>query len=187
MPDLNQSVRIRPAAQKGGDMSDIQPITSGPWYYCALVTILVGWPLTLDALLRWPSSYRKAGLHKWKWVTAALLSNLLFYPGLVFAIVYLFSARAKIRATKPRPIRDAFREARETSNSGGSGSTSGSTTGSGRGSTGSKRQSFMPDRPAHVPTKRTPVPCGACRATGRNPDGTVCTSCGGSRNVIGTF
>src|SRR5215467_11374820 len=75
--------------------------TQGPFYIYALVMILFGLPLGLDALLRLPSSYRKVGLHKWKWALTALVSNLLFL-GPVFGVVYLFWARRKIKATKPR-------------------------------------------------------------------------------------
>jgi hypothetical protein len=91
-----------------------QAVTSGPFYWYGFVVLFFGVPVAIDVLCHWPSTYRKAGLHKWRWALAALASNLLVV-GPVFAVLYLFTAHRRIRATKPVRPANADRSARKRS------------------------------------------------------------------------
>lgn len=75
--------------------------THGGWDYYALAIFFFGIPVALDALLRWPITYRRAGLKKWHWALAALVT-FLFLVGPFFAVIYLATAQRKMRAAKPR-------------------------------------------------------------------------------------
>ena len=157
-------------------MFGIQAESSGPWYYYGLVVILFGVPVALDALLRWPSSYKSAGYHKWKWVLAALISNLLLI-GPVFGLVYIITARHGIRAAKPHKPPAGYGGARDGDGTGGR---------EPRRIRNSASSGPVSWTPAPAQPKRVPVTCYACRGTGQNDDGTVHYSCGGSGPVIGT-
>jgi hypothetical protein len=157
----------------------IQPITHGGWYIYGFVVILFGLPVGIDALSRWPSTYHRAGLRKWPWALAALLSNLLLL-GPFFAAVYLVTARRMIAATKPRRPRPTSTDHDKPPASpyGSDPEQWGSTSPRSSSSTW-QPESWATPKPQ---TESQRTPCGRCLTTGWvTEDGRTvpCTACGG--------